>query len=236
MSPTTWMKEWLKRRLGVPSIERSLESLARRGFLPRIVFDVGAYHGEFALTCRRLFRPAPRLYCFEPLPSALTVLTRLQQQGEIMLIPTLVGAEDRESVMFHEMETASSVLPEHHQPAAQSISHLRMIRLDTFLASSESPGSPDLLKIDTQGYEMEVLKGIENNLTQVRAILAEINFLDIHQGVALASEVFDWLGRRDYVPYDISSLIRRPLDGSLWQADFIFLKRDDPFRSDKRWG
>jgi hypothetical protein len=110
-----------------------------------------------------------------------------------------------------------------------------MRRLDTFAATPGNP-PPELLKIDTQGYELEVLKGAEQCLASARVILAELNLLDIHQGVALAGEVIGWLGQRGWVLSDVCSLIRRPLDRALWQADALFLKEGDPLRSDKRWG
>jgi FkbM family methyltransferase len=235
MNPVLWIKEKLKKRLGVPSVERSLEALAQRGFSPRVVFDVGAYHGEFALTCRRLFHPAPRVHCFEPLASALVVLTALKDRGEIVLHPGLVGAKDLDTVTFHEMETASSVLPEHHTPLQQAVAAHRMMKLDSVIGNGVGIQPPDLLKIDTQGYEMEVLKGAVNNLPRIRAVLAEVNFLDIHRGVALMFDVTAWLAAHGLVPYDICSVIRRPLDGALWQSDFIFLHQDDPLRQDKRW-
>lgn len=225
---------WLKRRLGVPSIEASLEALAARGLRPRVVYDVGAYHGEFAKLCRRVFGPQTGVYCFEPLAEAVTVLSALERRGEVTLVQGLVGAEDRDGVAFHEMETASSVLTEHHPTNARLARH-PMRRLDTFAAL---PGNapPELLKIDTQGYELEVLKGAERSLAAARVILAELNLLDIHEGVGLAGEVIGWLGQRGWVLYDICSLIRRPLDGALWQADALFVKEGDPLRSDKRWG
>jgi hypothetical protein len=45
-----------------------------------------------------------------------------------------------------------------------------------------------------------------------------------------------WLNERDWVAYDICGLTRRPLDGALWQADFMFVPCNSPLRNDKRWG
>jgi FkbM family methyltransferase len=228
------VRRWLSLRLQAPSIEMSLQGLAERGFRPEVIFDVGAYRGEFAVLCRRLFGDGPRIVCFEALAGALDQLTALAGPQKLSVLPGLVGAEDRPEVDFHEMETASSVLPEHHATSARLVRH-PMRRIDSVVRLPECGVVPDLLKIDTQGYEMEILKGAEQSLPGMRVILAEVNFLDIHQGVAVAHEVIGWLGGRGWVPYDICSLIRRPLDRALWQADMLFVKKDDPLRSDKRW-
>jgi hypothetical protein len=46
-------------------------------------------------------------------------------------------------------------------------------------------------------------------------------------------EVVAWLAARGFVAYDISGLTRRPMDDALWQADMVFLRKDDPLRRDK---
>jgi FkbM family methyltransferase len=225
------VREYLARRLDIPEIPLALERLAANGFKPAGVFDVGAYRGDFATLCLRIW-PDCQVTCFEPLPHKVKELTELARQAAIRVVPGLLGAQANQSVGIHEMETASSVLEEHiEQQAAVSFHPMRTI--DQFVQEQSAP--PDLLKLDVQGYEMEVLKGAEKTLPQIQVILAELNFLDIHRGVPLVSEVIEWLNGRDWVPYDICGLTRRPLDLALWQADFLFVPRHSPLRADKRW-
>jgi hypothetical protein len=49
------LKTWLRRRLGVPEIKFALQRLANSGFQPKVVFDVGAYQGDFARLCRSIW-------------------------------------------------------------------------------------------------------------------------------------------------------------------------------------
>ncbi|MFL5242514.1 MAG: FkbM family methyltransferase [Gemmataceae bacterium] len=232
------IREWLSHRFDFPEIPVSLRRLKSAGFAPRLIFDVGAYHGEFAQLCRQLFlssSPQLEIACFEPLESALAVLRPLEQKGQLRVVPGLVGSQAQTSVVFHEMETASSVLDEHFdQPHANNAQH-EMRRLDDFATETYPGQSIDLLKVDTQGYELEVLKGAERILPTTRVLLLELNLLDIHKGVPLMHDVMTWLAQRQFVAYDIAGLTRRPLDKALWQADVVFVKRDDPLRKDKRW-
>jgi hypothetical protein len=69
----------------------------------------------------------------------------------------------------------------------------------------------------------------------MQVVLAEVSLLDIHQNVPLFAEIVAWLNDRDWVAYDICGLTRRPLDKALWQADLIFVPRNSPLRTDKRW-
>ena len=107
--------------------------------------------------------------------------------------------------------------------------------IDVAVRSLYGGRAPEMLKLDVQGYELWVLKGAEESLPGIRVILAEVNLLDIHKGVPLLHEVTDWLFQRGYVAYDICGLTRRPLDDALWQADMIFIRRDDALRADKSY-
>jgi hypothetical protein len=131
------------------------------------------------------------------------------------------------------METASSVLEEHIAHGAP----VRSYPMQTIDEIVELKGvePPSFLKLDVQGYELEVLKGAQNTLPQVSAVLVEVNLIDIHKGAPLLDELVLFMRDSGFVTYDICGLARRPLDKALWQADFIFVPQDSALRSDKRW-
>ena len=81
-----------------------------------------------------------------------------------------------------------------------------------------------------------MLSGSLGILGEVEIILAELNLIDIHREVKLASDVIQLLRENGFVPYDVSELHRRPLDGALWQIDLLFCREKSDFRADKRWG
>jgi hypothetical protein len=94
----------------------------------------------------------------------------------------------------------------------------------------------DFLKLDVQGYELEVLKGFDRYLSETDVILSEVSLLDIHKGVPLIKDVLDFMHGCGFVVYDICSVsTRRPLDHALWQTDLMFVKEDSAFRKDKRY-
>jgi FkbM family methyltransferase len=234
MSIKSQIREYIVRKLGVPDIPLSLERLSHAGFQPTQIFDVGAYKGDFALSCLRIW-PKAKLSCFEALEDKVNKLQQLASSNSaIQVFPGLLGAETRDKVPLHQAETASSVLVE-QMPQNFPVSYHRMRTVDQIVQENFGDRSPDFLKLDVQGYELEVLKGAEKSLPKIQAILAEISLLDIHQNVPLFADMIAWLDRRDWVAYDICGLTRRPLDQALWQADLIFLPRNSPLRTDKRW-
>ncbi|BAY33449.1 hypothetical protein NIES2107_53450 [Nostoc carneum NIES-2107] len=228
------VRQYLSRKLRVPEIPNSLERLARLDFKPTHIFDIGAYQGDFTNLCIKYF-PKSRVTCFEVLEHRVQQLRQLASQNSfVQVFPVLLGAESQEKVQFNEAETASSVLIEQ---AKQNfiVNSYPMTTVDIIVNEQFKSCPPDFLKLDVQGYELEVLKGAEKSLTQMQLILAEVNLLDIHKNVPLLAEVVGWLNERDWVAYDICGLTRRPLDQALWQADFIFVPRNSPLISDKRW-
>jgi hypothetical protein len=96
---------------------------------------------------------------------------------------------------------------------------------------------PDFLKLDVQGYEIEVLKGAEYLLEErcVEAIMMEVSLLEINEGAPLFADVCQYMDRHSYQLYDICSFMRRPLDQALWQVDGIFVNSDSDLVSSRSW-
>lgn len=227
------LRRLLARRLGLPEIPVALRRLARQGFDPALIFDVGAYRGDFARVCRSIW-PSARVACFEPQKAVLPELRAYSlETPHVEVFECLLGAAENPRAVLHEAATASSVLlekdgPRHPEAAYQMRTIRSVIERNTLRA-------PDLLKLDVQGYELEVLKGASSRLDDVQVILAELNLLDLHDEVPLMDEVIGWLAQRGWVAFDVCGLTRRPLDDALWQADLIFVPATSVLRRDKRW-
>jgi hypothetical protein len=89
--------------------------------------------------------------------------------------------------------------------------------------SLEDLNQPALLKIDVQGYELEVLKGCDSLLFAFQYIYLECSFVELYQGQALAGDVILYLLRRKL---QLSGVYNQVKDskGRPVQADFLFAK------------
>lgn len=92
-----------------------------------------------------------------------------------------------------------------------------------------------MIKLDTQGSEIEILKGASKTIHKAEVILMEISLIDIYKNVPLMKDVLNFLDDKGFQIYDICSFIRRPLDNALWQVDAIFIKKDSKLISSKKW-
>ncbi len=226
------LDNYYKKKLVIPDPYYSLQKLKQQGFSPANIFDVGAYNGEFAQMVSSIW-PEANITCFEGLEDKVKKLNETIANDKISIIEGLVGEKNTDNVKFFKVESATSVLEE-NTPNEFEVGFQKMHTLDQCI-KDYSLKIPQFLKIDTQGYEYNILKGFEENLSKVDVVLAELNFIDIHKNVKLAHDVISLLQEHGLVIFDICQMHRRPSDKALWQADFIFVKEDSFLRRNKAW-
>jgi len=102
-----------------------------------------------------------------------------------------LGSTPGQAVTFHQMENASSVLDEHIDQKVNTVTLLTQT-LDNIFTAGNIP-KVDFIKLDVQGYEIEILKGFVKYMPTVDVILLEVSLLDIHVGVPLFRDVVEFM-------------------------------------------
>jgi FkbM family methyltransferase len=159
-----------------PEILQVLQQLVRPG---DTVLDIGAQLGYFSLQVARLVSSNGRVYCFEPDPRSFARLERAIRLSRIDWIKSFQTAlSAREGIMdFYLSPTLgwSTGVKNSHLEDLQQVS-VRTAPLDLLVSRGEIPSRIRLAKIDVEGFEMEVLRGMRNVLATSRPILVlEIN-------------------------------------------------------------
>lgn len=153
-----------------------------------LVLDIGANEGRY---CQLLSEanPQSQIYCFEPHPSTFKKLEQASRAfgDRITLVNKGVGEKKSTLELFDYMDNDGSshaslykeVIESIHQKKAVSHS-VEVIDLKSFLAEQKIE-KVDLLKIDTEGNELNVLKGLGNELlnSSIKAIHFEFNEMNI---------------------------------------------------------
>lgn len=211
-----------------PSIDGALAYLRDWGYSPRVALDIGAYHGEWMRQFRGVF-PGAKVLMVEGQPGKETILRDAcaLHPGEIEYVIALLGPRDGEMARFVEMETGSSVLEE-ASPYPRKYVERPLVRLDTLLGRYAGYAQPDFVKLDVQGYELEVLRGAPQTLHAAEFVLMEASLIAINQGCPTLAEVVAFMTERDFQLLDFCSQSRLP-NGALWQTDLLFVKKASAF-------
>ena len=101
---------------------------------------------------------------------------------------------------------------------------LKTKKLDT-LIEEEKIQLPDLIKIDTQGAELDILKGGENAVNNAKIVMTELSVYSYNQDGAKFSDVNDWLLARDFLPIAIEEY--HWYANVLLQMDLVYMKREE---------
>ena len=216
------------------SMEASLRRLRRLGFSPDAILDVGAYVGDWTRLAKSIWPNAHVLMLdaqSDKAPQLAAVAESLVPQVEFEI--ALLGSSMRENVVFYELESGSSVFIE-ESSVPRKVVNRPMTTLDQVLSRRARATWP-LVKLDVQGFEIEVLKGGRTVLESSEVVVLEVSLLPVHRDAPLLHDVVVYMKDHGFVAYDISSLICRPLDLALWQIDVVFVRESSNLRSDTRF-
>jgi FkbM family methyltransferase len=151
------------------------------------VFDVGANTGQSVAIFRELL-PGCVIHSFEPSPSTFIELEEnVRGLENVRLVNAGIGSDKATRVLFESSNSAwSSFLQPTIRGAKDSIvgeTEIAVITLDDYCRSARIDRI-DLLKIDTQGYELEVLRGSAGLIAEsrIRLIYLEMAFWDLYEG------------------------------------------------------
>lgn len=192
-------------------------------FTPRVIYDIGAYHGTWTIDARKIF-PTSQYFLFEANPDNAPVL---QASGEHYFIAAL--ARDERQAAFYVPKsdvsaTGASLYREqtvHYLGERARVVKLTTRRLDTLATEHDLP-SPDLVKLDVQGAELDVLCGAGSLLLNCSALIAEVSLLQGNEGAPLAAEVIASINDHGFKCVDICK-IRRTAVGTVGQLDLLFV-------------
>ena len=155
------------------------------GWSVETVFDVGANVGQFATeTLRGL--PGATVYSFEPHPGAFAELSRLSGP-QLKTHELALAAEPGEATLYvygSETETSliNSLTPNARFPQKFGFEpHEVKVRCATVDAFCQEAGIEriDLLKVDTEGFDLVVLRGAERMLREGRVRFVYVEFNDL---------------------------------------------------------
>lgn len=194
------------------------------------VLDVGANVGQFA-TLLRSAGYQGRIIGFEPLSGAFAVLSGRAAKDEHWTVHhQAVGAEAGTTsinVAANSYSSSLRAMTEAHRTAAPGSDYVATepVTVTTLAAVVEEHGldpARTMVKIDTQGFEDEVLRGAGDLVGRFAALQLELSFVELYAGQRLHDELVRDLGSAGYRIHQLEPGFSDQ-QGRLLQVDGLFV-------------
>lgn len=207
-----------------------ISRMKQSGIPVNTIWDIGASNGAWALMAAGHF-PNARLEMFEPLvafdKNYYDVMRyRLSKNSNWHLHPFALSSQVGEAVIYvaDHAHGSSLVNSEYAEKNWRKI-NVRTSTMDDMI-DNEGVEVPDVLKADTQGFELEVLKGGKKNINGLKVLLLEC-WLSRAYGsqTPLLEEIMEWLKPHGFVLAEVNAGYR-DASGLMHSVDAFFLHKD----------
>lgn len=211
-----------------------LAELRYRAAAPRSLLDVGAHLGGFA---RATLAAAPgcEVTLVEPNPHCHAALEATGFELHGIAASDTTGEARLNLTREWLQSTGASLYRENtdfFRDAVLEQVAVQRARLDDLFAGRRF----DLIKIDTQGSELDVLRGGQSLIRQADHVLIEISLVEFNQGGAQPEAVFGAMAELGFRPAQVTEFhrLRGIRDGGLLQIDVLF-ERATPRSTQQAW-
>ena len=202
-----------------------------------LVFDVGANRGQFAQELRQ-FGYGGLIVSFEPLTEAHRYLSKAAETDKDWVVASrcaLGAVAGRTEINVSGLHASSSLLKmrklhENAAPGSEVIKreNVDVVRLDDVASAYFERSTKAFLKADTQGFELEVLRGAVKALDKIDGLLLELSLEELYEGQPLWMEVIEWLDERGFVLVALNQGFVDPSAMRTLQLDGVFMRKGYP--------
>lgn len=193
------------------------------------VFDVGANTGQYRTFLRSQVGYDGLIYSFEPIPALVEELrTQAQSDKQWEIFAFALGSEDgsQEINVMSTTQFSSFLKPDHENvrdfQERNVVDHSEPVsvrRLDSVMdeIAGTIEGRNIYLKMDTQGYDLQVLEGAQHSLPSISALQSEVSVRNIYAGMP---DLFQSLDAFHKSGFDITGMFPVSRDKSLRVIEF----------------
>jgi FkbM family methyltransferase len=198
------------------------------------VFDIGANTGQYAKHMRGLGYKK-KIISFEPLKSAFEELRKASLKDNNWLVNNYaLGNENIKSMINISGNSYSSsilnMLPTHLKFAPESKyiaqEEIEIKKFDSIFNSFCNKENRVMIKIDTQGYEKNVIDGANESLPNIKIIQLEMSILPLYENEMLFMEMINFLDNKGFQLFSLENGFSDSTTGQLLQVDGIFVQKN----------
>jgi FkbM family methyltransferase len=206
-------------------------NLMNKGLKIDVIYDIGAFRGEWSNFLNRTSLKNKNFYLFEANEENEKYLEKLN----FKYFFGILSDANKEVNFYSRVSTGDSYLVEQTNLYKENIKSVvkKTITLDEIVKKKNLP-LPDFLKIDTQGSELDILKGSQKSISKCSLIYLECPIIEYNLGAPNLNDYIKYLNSINFVPYDLCEVHK--IDNILIQIDILFIKKStlNEFYSDKK--
>ena len=120
------------------------------------------------------------------------------------------------------------MLKQHSSAASDSVyipeETVPIVTFDSIASQYLNNESNIFLKIDTQGFEWEVLEGAKDTLHLVKGVIVELSLVPLYDGQRLWKDIINKLENEGFTLWALQEVFTDPNTGQSLQFDGIFIK------------
>jgi FkbM family methyltransferase len=220
------------RKSNVVGFRPTLQRIKSLGVEPATIFDIGVAYGTPELYAEFADR---KYFLVDPLPHSLPYMRMWAKKLDASIYNIALGEMMGELEIIVQEDIGGSTLYR-EVGAASTIGRVAVpIRRFDSVFQPADLAPPCLVKIDVQGAELAVLRGMGTLIQNVDLFIVEVSSIVTLEGAAHMFETTDYMRQNGFTIYDICGLGRRPLDNAMAQLDLVFCKNDSRLLKDRRW-
>ena len=219
-------------------MKKVLSLLKSNGLQCETILDVGANKADWSRIASQIFNQS-EFFLIEPQIEMKNYLEKFCEEhaGSKYFINGAGRKSGVLSLTIWDYLMGSSFLPNTETSFAdKKRREIDIITIDDLISNGRI-SNPEIVKIDVQGFELEVLRGAELLFGHTEAFILEVSLFSFDDvpGQPEFWEVASFMKERGYVAYDFCGFLRRPFDNALGQCDICFVKENGILRISNKW-
>jgi len=217
-----------------------------------IIFDIGANNGSSVKEFKSWW-PNAVIHCFEPQEECwndLNILIEDYNDNSIILNKYAVGNkpgisaefythdittgqsgfnkvnfESQDSIYINQLKNSKDLNElEKYKDSLNQSRTVEIIRLDDYMEKFNI-NNVHILKIDTQGFEPEVLESLGERLPDIDLVITELMFYDYYDRSLSFLDIEKYLLPSGFQLYDISHISKNPMNGRTDWVDIVYINK-----------
>ena len=210
------------------NIQDYLRELSKK-YKPNSILDIGAHHGEFSKFCKSLWKDVD-LFMIEGNDECDSILDNVPFDHCIVLL----SDTNKEVTLYLNPNNLDCTGTSYYKERTRHYKNSIEVKKNTYTLDEvveDIDKKYDIIKIDTQGSELDIIKGGLKTVQNCSYLIMEVPTLQYNEGSPLFDEIIEYMNNIGFSDHEIIEE-HKWMDknentfeyGSIFQVDVVFKK------------